>query len=178
MRIEANITKMFFNQKSVIDAVGKSRAKTLGRAGHKVQQAAKSLLVFKPPIKKPKYSRDPAIRKNQVKEYFAHKKADASRPGQAPFVRRKNYPNLRSVVYAYDPTTTAVIVGPIVRQKRSMDRPAPGVHERGGSVTVNVKTTKGIKPMTARYSPRPIMGPSLRKAVPEIPSILAKSVVP
>ena len=178
MRIDANITKMFFNQKAVMDAVGKSRAKTLGRAGYKVQQAAKSLLVFKPPIKRPKYSRVPAIRAYQVREYFARKKADASQPGQVPFVRRKNYPNLRSVIYAYDATTGAVIVGPIVRRKRSSARPSPGVHERGGSVTINVKTKSGIKPMTARYSPRPIMGPSLRKAVPEIPSVLANSVVP
>lgn len=178
MRLEANVTKMFFNRKSVIDAVGKSRAKTLGKAGYQVQQAAKSLLVFKPPIKKPRYSRVPAIRRNQIKDYFARKKADSSRPGQVPFVRRKNYPNLRSVVYAYDHSTGAVVVGPIVRRKRSMNRTAPNVHERGGSVIVNVKTSQGMRPMTARYPLRPIMGPSLRKAVPEIPSVIANSVVP
>jgi len=178
MQIEAKITKLFFNQKAVIDAVGKSRAKTLGRAGYKVQQAAKALLVFKPPIKRPRYSKVPAIRKKQALDYFRRKKADSSRPGDIPFVRRKSYPNLRSVIYAYDPTSGAVVVGPIARRNRSMNRTAPNVHEKGGSVRISVHTKSGQKPMQANYPKRPIMGPALTKALPEIPAVIAKSVVP
>lgn len=178
MRIDAKITQMFFDQKAVIEAVGKARVKILSKAGGKVRQKAIESLVFKPPIKKPRYSKIAAVRKNQTREYFARKKAEASRPGQVPFVRRKNYPNLRSVVYAYDSTSGAVIVGPIARRNRSMNRTAPNVHEKGGTVTINVKTKAGIKPMQANYQPRPIMGPALKKAIPEIPATLANSVVP
>ena len=175
--IEASVTKFFFNQKAVTDAVDRARLKILRKAGYETQQQAKKSLIFRPPVRRPRWSKNPKIRKAQQQDYYARKKADAAPPGRPPFLRRRNYPSLASIIYAMNPDTGGVIVGPIERRKRSAAKPMPGVHERGGTVTINVKGREGTRPMVARYKPRPIMGPALDRASSTIPEVVKNSVV-
>lgn len=175
--IEASVTKFFFNQKAITDAVDRARLKILRKAGYETQQQAKKSLIFRPVIRKPRWSKNPQIRKAQQREYYARKKADSATPGRPPFLRRRNYPSLASIVYAMNPDTGGVIVGPIERRKRSAVKPIPGIHERGGAVTINVAGKSGVRPMVARYKPRPIMGPALERASNTMPEIIKNSVV-
>lgn len=176
--IGAHVNKMFFDQKAVQEAVGRARLKVLRKAGYIVQQSAKSLLVFRPLVRKPRKVKDRSVNRQRLLAYYAAKKASASQPGRVPFVRRKRYPNLSSVIYSYDPSTTGVVVGPIERRQRSMQRPAPDVQEHGGQVVINVKTKRGIKPMRATYPKRPLMGPAFKAAASKLPETLQNVIGP
>lgn len=175
--LSGKIQGLFIDYKNVAKATDKARLTVLKKAGYRAQQIEKELIVVKPLIKRPRYSRNFAIRRQQFQEYIARKKADAAKPGRPPFARRNSYPNLRSVVYALDNRTGAMLVGPIARRKRSSSEPTPGVNEKGGTVTINVKTKKGVRPMKARYPKRSVVGPTMKKLMPEMPQLLANSVV-
>lgn len=175
--IGVNIKSMFFNTKHVLDCVDKGRIKVLSEAGYKVQQSGKKLLVYKAPVKRPRLSKNYAKRLRQLDDYYRRKKADASKPGDVPFIRRRGYPNLSSIVYGYNSANGALLVGPIVRTRRSSATPVPGIAARGGTTVINVKTKKGLKPMTAHYDARPVMVPALNKVLPEMPQVLESSVV-
>ena len=175
--IDFNVKSLALKAKSIVDSIEKARRKILTEGGYKVQQNAKSSLVFKAQIRKPRLSKNRFKRQRQMTEWIAQKKANASSPGKPPFVRRKLYPNLRSVIYVYNPDTASVLVGPVERRQRSSSKPSPFTNEFGGKVTINVKTKKGVKPMTANYKPRPVMGPALTKTLPEIPKLISNSVV-
>lgn len=179
MEVSVKMTRMFFDRQAVIDAVGKQESKVLGKAGAMVRRSAKGLLVFKPAVRRPRMTKNKATNQSRMAEYRAAKKASASAPGAPPFVRRKQYPNLSSIVYAWDSSTRKVVVGPIERRSRSMERTAPNVHEFGGSVKINVKSADGkIHPMTANYPKRPLMGPALDKVKDQLPKALNSAIGP
>ena len=179
MQISVSAKNLFLDRKEVIDAIGRSRAKTLSKAGGLVQRSAKELLVFKPPVRKPRKLKDPKANREQQRAYWAAKKASASSPGSVPFVRRKQYPNLSSVVYAYDRATGSVVVGPIERRSRSAERTVPNIHEKGGTARINVTGRDGkVRPMTANYPRRPIMGPALDRVKTKLPDTLRNAMGP
>lgn len=192
--ISAKVTSMFFDRAAVIEAVGKARVKVLKKAGWLIREDARASLVFRPPVRRPRWSRNRATRLQQIKSYYAAKKASASKPGDVPFVRRNRYPSLKAIIYAYDPTTTAVVVGPIERRQRSSERTVPDVHEHGGRTLIRtrvaqkgkyVKTKKGktvkqkiTKTVAANYPVRPIMGPAFEDVKPQLPGVLANVIGP
>lgn len=179
MQISVSAKSLFFDRKEVIEAVGRSRVKMLSKAGGLVRKSAKEILVFKPQVRKPRKVKNRQQQAANIEAYRAAKKASASPPGAVPFVRRRQYPNLTSVVYAYDPGSQSVVVGPIERRKRSMQRTAPDVHERGGTVRINVTGRDGkVRPMTANYPKRPLIGPAFSRVKNQMPSVMSNTIGP
>lgn len=179
MQISISAKSLFFDRKEVVEAVGRSRVKILSKAGGLVRKSAKEILVFKPSVRKPRRVKDAKVNRANELAYRQAKKASASPPGAVPFVRRRQYPNLSSVVYAYDPGSRSVVVGPIERRSRSMQRTAPDVHERGGSVRINVTGRDGkVRPMTANYPKRPLIGPAFERVKNQMPGVMSNAIGP
>lgn len=179
MEVSATIKKMFLDKKAIVDAVEKSQTKILSKAGGLVRKSAQDLLVFKPAIRKPRKTKNVRTNMERMAQYRAMKKAAASPPGAVPFIRRKQYPNLSSIRYDVIPSAKKVIIGPIVRRNRSMERTAPNVHEFGGSVRINVHSKDGkVHPTVAHYQKRPLMGPALEKIASKLPNVLKSAIGP
>jgi hypothetical protein len=97
-----------------------------------------------------------------------------SPPGSPPFSHEGSLRRL--ILFGYEPTTKTVVVGP-VRFKRGE---APPLLEFGGSARRRRRARKTGKEQTytARYQPRPFMGPALQKELPKLPDLWARSVRP
>lgn len=175
--IDAAVTKMFFDRKAILDAADKAKIKVLRKAGWQTQQEAKKSLVYRAKIRKPKLSPNKFVRKRQLAAWYAAKKADAAPAGSPPFIRSKRYPSLATIIYAYNPATESVIIGPIERRSRTSESPVPQINEKGGTTIINVKAKSGTRPVRAKYPARPVMVPAMTKTLPAFPGLTKDSIV-
>lgn len=186
--IDAKITNFFYDRANVIAKIGKARAKILGRAAGLVRlEARKSIRTRKYP-KRPRLSRangpaGEAIRATQREAYARLRKASYSKPGDPPFLRRTQYPNIRTILYAHNPATDGTVVGPIEKRNRTSDKPVPGINERGGTSKIKVRVKKRdgsqrTRIVTATYPPRPVIGPAFARAAPKFPAVMANTIGP
>ena len=200
----ARVTKMFFDRRVVVEAVGRANAKVLSKAGAFIRRSAKGSI---------RYSKNP------------------SKPGRPPHAHRsksggKSSPLRELIFFAYDNRTASLVVGPTPFRGRAV---VPRVLERGGmapghknplrrirrvgdggevriggSISSTTKKNRFGKMVTyARlrtsaqaeranrlqeelYGPltigpvsiaaRPYMGPALQKNISKLPSLWANSV--
>lgn len=157
----------FFNKAEVLRRVGERRNKALLVAGAFISRKAKDLI-------------------------RSGKKSAA--PGKPPKKHKKGSPNLETILFALDPATDSMIVGPIKfnsRGLRKSDRETvPEILEFGGTAEITEHQPEGetkwmpwsdlAKPKyagkkvrsrrrQATYAPHPFMSMALEKALPEIP---------
>ena len=140
----------FFDRQAVIDAVGRANAKNLSKAGAYVRRAARSSL----------------RRRKQV-----------SAPGSPPSVHTDHpFATLKNIWFGLDRRRATAVVGPVRLNGSTMfgssRSTVPELHEFGGSAEI----VKRKKRKRVVYVPRPFMGPALRKELPKLPGLWAKSV--
>lgn len=89
------------------------------------------------------------------------KRKRVSEPGSPPS-SHSGEPNLRTIFFAYDPGSDSVVVGPVLLHGGRGSPTVPALLEFGGETRVRRRRRK---PYTARYRPRPFMGPALELEV-------------
>lgn len=175
--ITVECKKFFFDRRAVLAAVGLARAKSLSKAGAFVRTAARSSL-------------RPGGKGNKI-----------SAPGQPPRTHTKSYPNLKTILFAWDPRSQSVVIGPIGFNAVSVFggslRPGavPSLLEGGGSQGIVERQMRDgswqradlrsrrrlagqtIRVRQANYAARPFMGPAMRQELPKFPDLWKNSVV-
>lgn len=171
VKVELKVTRLFFDRKEVIDAVGRARAAALSKAGAFVRTAARS-----------------SIRKRKR----------ASAPGQPPSSHVGLLKNF--IFFSFDPIPKSVVVGPEKLNQRAfigqnlIVGTVPHVLEFGGTEGIREKrlsrgkwTAMGhrrprpgqkTRVRRARYRARPFMNPALEREAPKFADLWANSVKP
>lgn len=156
------IKNLFFDRAAVQKRLKPANARALSQAGAYVRTSARS-----------------SIRRRKR----------VSAPGSPPSAHAKQQPNLKTILFGYDPRTESVVVGPVRLNGSSRVR-VPRILELGGEVTltqtlVGKAWLTGRKPTSARqptrkktvnYAARPFMNPALVANESKLPSLWANSV--
>lgn len=104
-----------------------------------------------------------------------NKKRNAA-AGAPPFARDRGKPNLRTIVFDVNEKTESAIVGPVVLNKRSSDKPAPQTLEYGGPIWITTgRTTRNEKQKLVRrivVKPHPFAQPALDAEIGKFPELL------
>lgn len=154
----AQVKNFFFDRDKVLRAADKATIQVLGRFGAFVRRRAQTSM---------------------------RRKKGASPPGQPPHAHGekragKKYSGawLRELVlFAYDPLTRSVVVGPLGFRRSSV----PALHEFGGTQDrMGWRTEAGKRVVkkvgTARYPPRPYMRPALLAELPKFAELFRGSI--
>ena len=180
----------FFNQGVVQKALDRATAKILGRAGGATrltaQRSIKRMgLMRKTPRQWTKKGRLSKAYQKWIQEV---RERPPSPPGQPPhtwtgFLRE-------DIVYAYDPATKKVVVGPYRQPWLNRLMEYGGVQpmrvwrsKLSGRTFLFSKTPRShqgleetSETVLARYPPRPFMAPAMRKIQPTLPYLWANSI--
>jgi len=124
------VARHFFDGEAVRKHLTRKKRKSLSRQGAFVRRAARSLL---------------------------RKRKRSAAPGQPPSVHTSGR-NLRTILFAYEPSTGAVVVGPV---RFNTKNNAAQLNEHGGTATV---TSRKGRRRRVRYAKHPFMGPALKNA--------------
>lgn len=194
MNISYRATELFFDRAAVRDAVNAAERRVLAQFGAFVRRVARNSMRKAP--------RDPA---RGVETYYdtrnrrraratgRYVKRNTSRPG-APPLYHSGEPNLRTILYAYEPATHSVVVGPV--GLNGAKGAAPPLLEFGGVARFReVLTPTGWRgantPLAkearkrgrarervrvARVAARPFMAPAFTSGAAKFPSLWAGAV--
>lgn len=171
--ITFRIVDQFFDRAAVIKAVNKAKRKNLGRAGGFVRKTARRSM--RPAGKR---------RRNRRRQGKYRKGQDPtiSRPGRPPRLHTtKTKRNLKLILFAWEPSSETVIVGPVRFHYRGNNVPELMEYGGRGKVPVVEKNrggglTRTRRTVSASYRPRPFMAPALKKAAPSFPDLWKDSV--
>ena len=204
IRVTAEVTKLFFDRRTIIDRIGRAKAAVLSKAGAFIRRTAKGKIRYAQSVSKP----------------GSPPHAHASKKGG------KDSPLRELIFFAYDEQTNSVVIGPmpfrgsaIVPRVLELGGTAPG-HKNplrrirhvgdGGEIRIDGpvgRTTKRNRfgamvtytrlrtqaqadranrlqeelygPLTigpTSIAARPYMGPALEENRPQLPSLFANSV--
>ena len=148
--------RLFFNKAEVIREIGKTNAQVFGAFGRDVR------------------------REGQTSIKSGGRKEVQSAPGQPP--RSHSGRLKRGILFASDPLTRRVVIGPILQPPTFVDGDGqplgndtiPSVLEHGGSIYNTVRRGKRIEKQVVKIAPRPYMTPALGKVLPRVPSLYKK----
>lgn len=165
MQVTMKATRLFFDQKKVLQAIGKANAKALSKAGAFVRRGARS-----------------SIRRRKA----------VSAPGSPPSAHSTDkVATIKNILFAYEPRSRSVVVGPVLLNGRRQAGVVPETLEFGGAVAIHEKRVGTVwrsigrrKPRPgqptrvrqARYRKRPFMGPALEREAPKFPDLWGNSV--
>jgi hypothetical protein len=142
------VKSMFFDRPAVAKAIGKANARALGKAGAFVRRRARSSL---------------------------RRRKSVSMPGHPPSVHSSDsVKTLKNILFAYEPTRTSVVVGPV--KLGGGGYVVPAVHEFGGAATIARGSGRRRRKVAARYPKRPYMKPALDKEAPKFATLWAGQV--
>lgn len=172
--ITFKVTKFFFDRAAVQAAVGVAKARNLAKAGAFVRRAARS-----------------SMRKRKA----------VAAPGSPPSAHQGE-PNLRTIVFAWDPQSESMVIGPVGFNALSVQNgvyvkgTVPQVNEFGGTVGItevqrkrdgtwdraDLRSRRRLagRPMRVRqatYPARPFMFPALQQEGPKFVDLWKDSVV-
>ena len=106
-----------------------------------------------------------------MKRSIRFRKRKKSQEGDPPFAHVRGF-GLRSIFYAWDPSTETVVIGPVVGDDRTN---APQALEFGGYSMISVSTRdrrrSGRRRIRARIKRRPYSFPALEKASDKYPEV-------
>ena len=161
---------LFFDRQSVIDRVKKANRRALSKVGAFIRRRARSSLRRR---KKP------------------------SAAGSPPSVHSRDaVATLKNILFAYEPQSESVVIGPVRLNQRILLGPelgsgtVPQVHEFGAAVKIRevkvgrkwlsgrrrVRPGQPVRVRSAKYSPRPFMGPALEAEADHIPDAWSGTV--
>ena len=151
--IHAKVTRMFFDRRAVIDAVDRATRKVLGHFGGLVRKAAhKSIEETSGPSSpgRPPHSHMAARRR----------RINAQRRREGKPSLRGGFTGLKYILYAYEPATRSVIIGPASNRSRSMT--IPEILECGEK--------------DPKVAARPFIGPAFEQERVKLPALWANSI--
>ena len=154
----------FFDGEKVKKAVDKATRKVLSKFGafvrttavHSIKDSTKPSEPGQPP-----HSHLGARRKATNKR--------RKQQGLAPI--KGGWKGIKQILFAYNPATESVVIGPVVKDGLSQSIVLP-ILEYGGTETI---TSHG-KRITVSYQARPFMGPAFEKEKPKLPALWRDSV--
>lgn len=172
MEITYDVRDLFFDRERIRVRLDAQKRKRLSKAGAYVRRTARTLLRRQTP-----------------------------RPAPQPPATHSPEPNLRTVLFAYDPHAETVVAGPVrlrKRLKKSTQPTVPALLEHGGSSevteyaeehTLQWKPAAQFFPRTSRrkfavrrrmavYEPRPFMGPALSHNQDQFPELFRNCIGP
>lgn len=165
MQITYAVKDWFLDRAAIADKLGRARQRALLKAGAYVRRAARDLL---------------------------RRGKKSSQPGRPPHVHAGE-PNLKTILFAYDPAAEAVVVGPVLlnsAKARGLDGTLPQLMEQGGEAEVTEfsvdagqtwltleqrqrPANQGKRAIRrrrrARFAAHPFMAPAEAAALPKIP---------
>jgi hypothetical protein len=144
--VRADVKKLFFDRKRVVDAVSRAERQKLSKAGAFVRRSARS-----------------SIRKRKK----------ISAPGKPPTSHTGLLK--RNIFFAYEPNRSSVVIGPVKLNKPS-GAPQLLEMGGTVRIRVAGRNKRKRARQLARYKPRPYMGPALRKESPNFPNLFKDSV--
>lgn len=147
MSINFRVKSTFFDRRQVIDRAGKARVRVLSKLGAFVRRTARTL-----------------TRKKQTKS------RKVSAPGLPPLQHTGDLRRL--IFFAYDKSSRGVVIGPEPFRKGE----APRLLEYGGRARRRRRRNGKTVTYTARYTPRPFMGPALDKERPKLAAMFKDQV--
>jgi hypothetical protein len=170
MELSFQTRDWFFDRPKVQAALGKARTKALKKAGAFVRRAARSSM---------------------------RRRAKVSAPGTPPSAHAgKGLQSLKTILFAYEPSRSTVVIGPVGFNQKNSGVSVPRLHEYGGTVQiqefryvvgenrgpwrrVNARTKPKpqsgqkieLRTRAATYPKRPFMQPALQKETPKFADI-------
>lgn len=167
LEITYAVKDFFFDRAAVMEKVGAKRNKALLTAGAYIRRKARDLL---------RRGKKPA------------------KPGSPPKIHSDNEPGLKTILFALDPATDSMVVGPIKFNSRGLRKSnretIPEIQEFGGTAEVieytpdegetwltldelraNKYSRSKVRSRTrqATYAAHPFMSVALERALPKIP---------
>lgn len=150
--LEFKVKEWFFDTEKVMAAVDKAERQNLSQFGAFVRRRARKLI-------------RPGGKKGKV-----------SAPGEPPRYHSPE-PNLRKILFAYEPQKKTVIIGPVIlNQSTAVAGRVTEALEKGGRVTVRQGTRRKRRSKTITIRKRPYMVPALTTEAEKFPDIWAHSV--
>jgi hypothetical protein len=158
--VSINVKKMFFDRPKVVKALKSTNRRILSKTGAFIRTSARGSIKTRsyestsspgsPPYDHTGFALQRINRQR--------KKAGLQRikRSQGSFNQ-----GLRAILFAYEPSTESVIVGPV--KFGGSGRTVPSVLEYGG-------TTTNWKKETMRVQKRPFMEPAMKKELPSLPA--------
>lgn len=107
--------------------------------------------------------------KRSIKRPPKRSASRTSLPGSAPYSHEGSLKRL--IYFGFDPRKRSVVIGPVPFKEGE----APELLEEGGTA---VRRDRQGKRVTARYRPRPFMGPAYHQELPNVPQMWRDSVHP
>ena len=173
MTVQFRAKDFFFDRAGVMSQLNKTERQGLSRIGAYIRTSARSSL---------------------------RRRKRSSRPGETPSIHsRDKVANLKHILFFYEASRHTVVVGPVKLNQRNFRLKGrgkagnwvtiPALMEAGGTLAIREKSTDGglnwrrqnqrrsprerelFRTRRAKYSPRPFMGPAMKKALPKLPSI-------
>ena len=161
--ITMQMKDFFFDRQAVIERMSRANHRALVKAGAFIRRRARSSL---------------------------RRRRRVSPAGSPPSVHSQDpIATLKNILFAYEPHSQSLIVGPVKLNQRAVlgpeltDATVPQIHEFGANVKVrevqrgskwlsgvrHVRPGEAVRVRTAKYAPRPFMGPALEAEKENIP---------
>lgn len=160
----ADFKLLFFDRRAVTDPAEKAKLRNLSKFGSFVMTSARQSIKDRPGASPP--GTPP----------HAHTAFVVAQPGLTkagkPKKRKKFYPFKASILFGYDAARDTTVVGPQFRSGSRRNPTVPQSLEFGGSASIQ---SRG-KTVSARFRPRPFMGPALEKNVPKFAGMFRSSI--
>lgn len=150
LSLKLDVKHLFFDRKVVIDAMDAVTRRSLSKIGAFIMTNAK---------------RRQRKRKRKVSD-----------PGQSPFAHSASRQGLRFILFAFDPLSETVVVGPVkLNGTKGVD--VPNLMEFGGIRLIERRTrSRTGRRKTAHYRPRPFMRPALEEESPKLPVMMREQL--
>lgn len=151
--LQAKFKNLFFDSKGLESKLDAAERRWLSKVGAQIRRTAQKSLAYRK-------GKSPAGTPPHVHKHEGFKR----RLGKSTSGRKRASSPLKELIYfAHDPTTSSVVVGPVLfRESAAGAGHAPRVLEEGGTspVIVDGKIKRG------NYQKRPYMAPALSKVGP------------
>ena len=162
--ITAEFKLLFFDRQAVTDPAEKAKLRNLSRMGAFVMTSGRQSIKDRPGASPP--GTPP----------HAHTVFKTARPGLTksgkPKAPKKFYPFKASILFGYDRSNDSTVVGPQFRDGSRRNPTVPKLLEFGGTAAIQ---SRG-KTVSARFRPRPFMGPALEKNLPKFAGLFRSSI--
>lgn len=141
LTVSFKIKELFFDRAKVKKAMDRANRRALSKIGAFIRRRSRS-----------------SIRKSKK----------ASLPGNPPRAHANREPNLRTILFGFEPSGPSVVIGPVRFSGLQSGKTVPEILEFGATVVRPGRQWPGRpkpKPETVVIAARPFMGPALQKEI-------------
>ena len=161
--IDANFKLLFFDKQRITNPAEKAKLRNLSKFGAFVMRSARQSIKDRPGASAP--GTPP-----HAHTVYETAQSGTTKSGK-PKKPKKFYPFRASILFGYDKANDTTIVGPQFRAGSRRSPTVPQSLEFGGTASIQ---SRG-KRVSARFRPRPFMGPALAKELPKFVGLFRAS---